>query len=338
MHVQRQIDRLLDHRAAEWLELLKTGGSRERREFDRWLRQSPVHVEHLLEMAALEHALLGLSADQIEDVQSIVRRIQTQPVPARHLPFRASRWTTGSVRHREAKIAAAVAAVVVIGVTLLWAVKDDFWRRGAIHTMVGEQRSVTLADGSLVTLNTASQIHVGYSAKLREVQLDSGEAVFKVARDPVRPFEVHTHLATIRALATQFNVYERPQDTLISVLEGRVLVRVGHEAPQVLESGQEARLLPERGIIRLAHADVLKTLSWRQRRLSFDEAPLEEIVREFNRYNVAPKLRVEGVPRGRYQFGGIYDAGDPESLAQVLAREPGLRVTRSGNEIIIHPK
>jgi len=61
-------------------------------------------------------------------------------------------------------------------------------------------------------------------------------------------------------------------------------------------------------------------------------------VREFNRYNAALKLRIEGVPHDAYHFGGIYDAGDPESLAQILGREPGLAVEKNAHEIVIRPR
>lgn len=339
MQVQPQIDRLLAHQAAQWMEILKTGAEHDRQKFDRWLRQSPLHVAHFLEITALGRAIADLDPTRDEDIDAILMRIQPQRL---HLSDRTSWWnrlTQDQASRRSWKVPGALAASILIGVGAFWLAGVTPWRTERIDTAIGEQRSVTLSDGSLVALNTASTLRIDYSEMQREVDLDLGEAVFKVTHDPKRPFEVHTRLATIRAIGTQFNVYQRPNDVLVSVLEGRIRVMSAHGADtQILGLGQEARVLPNGRIVRLARADVSKTLAWRQRRLSFDEAPLEEIVREFNRYNAALKFRIEGVPNNAYHFGGIYDAGDPESLAQVLEREPGLVVERRKGEILVRGK
>jgi transmembrane sensor len=124
----------------------------------------------------------------------------------------------------------------------------------------------------------------------------------------------------------------------VSVLEGRVQVAsLSGDRAQLLNAGKEAQVLEDGRILRLARPDVQKTLAWRQRRLSFEEAPLEEMVREFNRYNSAVRLRVEGVEPETHRYGGIFDADDPESLIQLLKGESDLVVERQGGEILIRP-
>lgn len=332
--VQRQIDRLLAHRAAEWVEILKTGTDHDRRDFDVWLRQSPLHVTHFLEIVALGHEVQGLDPAAGEDVRAILARLRPDTAtPNRILEDLQARRTT--VASRWNWWTASLAAAMLLALTALFS-SSLFPSPQKIDTVVGEQRSLPLVDGSLITLNTSSEIRVAYSNTERSIDLKSGEAVFKVARDAARPFVVRTRLATIRAVGTQFNVYQRASDALVSVLEGKVQISDSAEGQTMaLEAGEEARVFAGGTIKKLEHADVSKTLAWQQRRLSFDEATLEEVTQEFNRYNSHPQFHIEGVTAGAYHFGGIFDAYDLESFATVLTREPGLRIERRGNQIVI---
>jgi transmembrane sensor len=92
------------------------------------------------------------------------------------------------------------------------------------ETAISQQRTVTLADGSAVQLNTHTRLEVQLSGKLRELHLLEGEALFTVAHDTTRPFEVHVGEAVVRAVGTQFNIRRDVRDTTVSVLEGAVHV------------------------------------------------------------------------------------------------------------------
>jgi transmembrane sensor len=82
----------------------------------------------------------------------------------------------------------------------------------------------------------------------------------------------------------------------------------------------------------------MKTVAWRERRLIFDDAPLEDVIYEFNRYNQSPRLTLEGVPPGSHHYNGIFDAADPDSLAELLSREPDLSIERRNGEIVIRKR
>ena len=95
-----------------------------------------------------------------------------------------------------------------------------------ISTAVGEQRSITLADGSLIKLNTRTTIRHRFDESTRRVELIEGEALFDVARDEQRPFIVTAGATEVRVLGTSFNVYKQSDlEATVSVLEGRVTVR-----------------------------------------------------------------------------------------------------------------
>src|SRR5262249_7480712 len=109
---------------------------------------------------------------------------------------------------------------------------------------VEEQRSAVLGDGSLVTLNTASSFEVRMIKDHRIVKLLAGEALFKVAYDSARPFDVTTGDTTVRAVGTQFDVNHRPTSTTVTVVEGRVAV---FTTPEGSRDAEQTRLPFEAG-------------------------------------------------------------------------------------------
>jgi transmembrane sensor len=234
-------------------------------------------------------------------------------------------------------VAASVAAVAVFVVQS---------RASQFSTAVGEQRTVELADTSVVTLNALSEIEVHLADTERDIQLRTGEALFTVAHDASRPFKVHTRAGTVQAVGTQFNVYDKPNgDTRVSVLEGRVRLtprgKDGKEdagSSELLEAGQEADIRLDGKIQRNDGAVVANTVAWRQRRLVFDNATLEDMVVEFNRYNPALRLELDGVPADTYKYNGVFDAADPQSFVDLLSREDDLTVERRGSSVVVRPK
>lgn len=342
MRAQTQIDRLLALRAAEWVETLKAGDRAEHAAFLEWLRESRLHVEHYLETEALDRQIRALDPRQGPDIGELLARIAPNVTSIHRDPAGAGRAPRSWLRSWQAAAAIALllAGALVGGLRYLASSANE------VMTATGEQRNVTLPDGSRLFVNASSRLHIEYSARQRRIALDSGEAVFQVARDADRPFIVSTPTATVRALGTQFNVYQKPDETvLVSVIEGRVQVTpstlkggnpaaTGTAQSQNLGAGEEAQVTP-RGVIRRAHPDVGKTLGWREGRLYFDETPLEEMVREFNRYGGPMRLELEGKGFARYRFGGVFNASDPEMLVQILERQKGLHIERRPGGVVV---
>lgn len=341
MQVQRQIDRLLAQRAAEWVETLKDGDEQDREAFVHWLRQSKLHVEQYLEMLAIDQELRALDAAQGEDVEALLRRVAPNVVRLN----RDEDESTGNSRPRRVawKASAALAAGLALCIGVAFFLKQ---RAPDISTAVGEQRTLTLADGSVVTLNTLSEVNIDFSRKLRRIELKHGEAMFKVASDPSRPFVVVTPSASVRALGTQFNVYQRHDGATVSVVEGRVQVAARPDssrsstdrAVRNLGAGEEAEVRSSGEINQRTSPDIDKAIAWRERRLFFEETPLDEIAQEFNRYGKSLQITLEGIEPGSRRYGGIFDADDPNSLAELLSREPDLLVERRDDRIVIRAR
>lgn len=354
MKLQRQIDRLLAQRASEWHEILENATDAQRAEFVAWLKQSPLHVQEFLETVYTDQVLKHIDDERLEDVDALIAEIALTVVALDKEPLAPSpRPKREGTNLKRWAMGLGVAAGLILCVVWLPLVVKHFQVK-EYATALGEQRTIQLADSSIVTLNADSRIQLHVDRTHRDIELLRGEALFKVAHDPARPFTVQTATAIVTAVGTQFNVYERPNGTRVSVLEGRVKITpIGNPskggnggsgtanvvpATESLSAGQEAQVTPDGAIQRNAKADVTKTVAWRERRLIFDDAPLEDIVYEFNRYNQSPRLTLDGVPPGSHHYNGIFDAADPDSLAELLSKEPDLIVEKRDGEIVIRKR
>jgi transmembrane sensor len=345
MKLQRQIDRLLAQQASEWHQILENASDSQRADFVAWLKQSPLHVQEYLETVYADQVLKHIDAERLEDIDTLIAQVAPSVVP---LTGMSAAPASHSLRPKRWAIGLGAAAVLALCALLLPFVIKHFEARSEYATALGEQRTIQLSDSSIVTLNADSRIQLRLDRTHRGIELLRGEALFKVAHDPSRPFTVRTNTATVQAVGTQFNVYERPNGTRVSVLEGRVRITpLGHSgagavnaapATESLGAGQEAQVTPNGTIQRNAKADVMKTVAWRERRLIFDDAPLEDMVYEFNRYSRTTRLTLDGVPPGSHHYNGIFDAADPDSLAELLSKEPDLIVERRDGEIVIRKR
>lgn len=303
-----------------------------------WLRESPRNVRELLEATLLERDIrdVPVSPEQLDEWVKEARESRA-PIPlpvARSDADPHSDRATPRSKLRTWSIAASVAFVALIGGATYMR-----WQDGRYSTELGEQKILTLADGSIVTLNTSSTIKVDFSDHRRTIELIKGEAFFRVAHDTTRPFDVTARDATARAVGTQFNVRIAGQTTLVSVLEGVVDVR--ERAPEVdhvlrLHKGEEATVdigqtLEERQsprVVKTAHAAPMRAVAWTRGRVEFEGTPLIDVLGEFQRYRSFDVSVDE--PLRQMRLTGSFDAQDLESALQYIATLPGVVVERTG--------
>jgi len=139
-----------------------------------------------------------------------------------------------------------------------------------------------LPDGSEVSLRPGSRLRFpkGFETDERQVRLE-GEAWFEVSRDTLRPFRVQGPSLTVEVLGTSFAVRDRPGDSVAQVDVATGRVRVQAQDSLLLTAGQSARLLPDT-LARIAQNPHF--LAWKARSLSFDAAPLAEVLPALSRY------------------------------------------------------
>jgi transmembrane sensor len=327
---RRQIEaRSIGEQAAEWLLALEDAGDRQREAFTAWMLESPLHVEAFLRAASMDTLLNRIDPGKSIPVDRTVVLGGPDIAPTAHpLPSIRGRRTNKPVLKYWAA-AACVALVFSAALTFGWL---PGMHSGEFATDVGEQRILELDDGSVLYMNTASQVQVKFSDTERRIDLTQGEAMFRVQRDPSRPFRVYTGTAVIQALGTQFNVHREQKGSVVAVLEGVVQITRGKQTLR-LAAGQQTRI--DNGeMATVIPADSSRIGAWRQRRLIFVNEPLSSIAAEFNRYNRTPQIRIEG-SIGERRYAAAFDADDPESLLTVLEKDQSVRIERRVGELVI---
>ena len=205
--------------------------------------------------------------------------------------------------HRNRLIALAASVVLIVGMAGWLALRYSGVQ--VLDTAVGQQRRITLSDGSRLDLAPDSRVTTRFTLMRREVQLQRGQAFFAVAPGAVRPFVVRVKSLTVTAVGTAFDVRIDPTDTVVTVSDGRVTVapgtRTANAGPrtdtETVRVGGGQRVIFSRSARRLSVTSVDPKVaeSWRDGRLQFVGESLEDVVGVVNRYSarrivVAPAL------------------------------------------------
>jgi len=281
----------------------------EERAFRAWLEADPAHADEY----ALCEITWSLSQEAARDL----------PPPPAHGRQRAG--------PRLLAVAAMIAAVAIGGAAFWWwPSAAQQWSTGA-----GEQRIVTLADGSRVSLNTRTRLSARLTRGARDIELQEGEAYFEVSPDASRPFTVHTVLGSARAVGTHFNVYLQRSHLAVTTAEGRVLVNGGAAGEGVyVDAGRQAAVDAGAASATLHDANLAATLDWRERRIEVDDVPLAQVLEEFSRYTALP-VRPADPGVGALRVTAVLRAGDLQALRVTLHEAFGLSVQAGSSAYLV---
>ena len=271
--------------------------------------------------------------------------------PQRQIDLRRTRQRAG--------LGIAASVLLAMGAALAyyspWSGPDDGHLQ-KYFTRVGEQQTIDLEDGTVVTLNTATQLVVDYTNEGRRILLERGEAYFDVATDADRPFTVEMGVRSVTALGTEFSIRKHPGHYSVAVLEGTVSLHepadaVVGTAPPVSADGQavvlsapdERRL--EQGWV--AEFDVSRNRltafqpdsmeryqGWRGGLLRFYREPLFEVVKELNRYT-RKKILIEDAGIMNLNVYAAVRVKELESALVALEKLLPIEVTRHYDRIVI---
>lgn len=300
----------VDDEAAAWL-ARQDGeawdGARQR-EFDAWLDADTRHRVAYLRLRAA-----WTRADALHG-----RHAAAAPRPA--LP-RFSRW----------RVAAGIVLAVALGAPLAWLAPGRTVRE--LATAVGENRTVALADGSRVTLNTDSRLRADAS-RPRTVRLERGEAYFDIAHDAAHPFVVEAGDSRVTVLGTRFTVRREGDAVRVLVAQGRVRLAGGGGAVELARN--EEATARAGAIVRTAHseAQTAQRLAWREGRIVFDGTSLAAAAAEFNRYNER-RIVVADPAAARIAIGGSFAPTNVDGFVRLLEQGFGLHARRQGKDIVI---
>jgi transmembrane sensor len=331
----------IEREASEWIARLNADdvSSEDRARFAAWRSSHPLNARVYEELSATLQRFVsaGPFVRAVSFAQSMNEAAAGPSSHSEALPRRY--WAIAA--------AAAVAAAAVIG----W---FSFGRLGpgtTVSTAIGEQASISLPDGSTLELNSNSLAWVGYSKESRVIHLDRGEAFFKVAHDPQRPFWVVGGGSWVRAVGTAFDVYLKSGGVEVTVSEGTVKVgsadaltggppsdaAIASTAVSVLTVGQRADLHGTASSTRqLSPAEVQRSFSWREGTVYFENQPLSDVIAELGRYS-SLELIVKDDALRRLPVGGTFKANPEgaEALLTMLEQGFGLHLSREGDRVYI---
>jgi transmembrane sensor len=239
--------------------------------------------------------------------------------------------------------AASLTAAGFAGAALIW---NDRLRPSEMSppimqfaTRIGETRSVRLADGSVVTLNTNSRLSVAYTETARNIRLDHGEALFKVAKNKKRPFIVTASDTVVRAVGTSFTVRvlpERPVQVLVQEGVVEVVHRGVRGSKPVRAVAETQTVVSENAPIAVRtvpHIQVERNLAWRYGQIAFENETLADAAAEFARYSNT-RIAVDPAISNR-TITGMFAANDPVGFARVAASVLDLHVSVESKEVWI---
>jgi transmembrane sensor len=229
---------------------------------------------------------------------------------------------------QRAALAAGVAAFLVAGGVFLapWSSHDR-----SVSTRIGEQREVTLEDGSIVNLDTNSALSIHFSRHARHVHLVRGQAYFTVAHSPNLPFIVDAGSVKVTATGTQFDVRQIGDRIEVTLVQGGVDIRSGDSLSRLV-SGQKLRILPGRNTVP-ERVDLALATAWTHGQLVLDGVSLAHAIEEVNRYTDRP-VRLADPTYADAKFSGSLKIGDiPGFVAAVTAMLPLRPVTDKAGSV-----
>jgi transmembrane sensor len=309
----------IEHDASRWLAARDAGATSpaQTAEFNRWLEAD---IRHRVAYLRLEASWQRVA--KLEELRPLDRCVDPDLLKERHP---RARWP----------FAAAAALLLALGVGAFWFYQlNHGWQ--SYETRVGVFSRIVLEDGSVVDLNTNSEVRVRLGA-VRELRLVRGEGRFQVAHDQNRPFVVAANQAAVRAVGTAFTVRLRDASQVeVVVAEGRVAIAAPHVADTPpLAAGEAAVVQPGHvSVTQVSPQALEQRLAWTTGRLEFRGELLSQAVAEFNRYNVR-QIRLANPSLGTLRVGGNFKATDPESFAAALASAFKLHVDPASTDAIV---
>lgn len=236
---------------------------------------------------------------------------------------------------RRTMLAGAGAAAMVIGASGYALLASG--SATAYETGTGEQRDLTLDDGTRVTLGAATRIDARIGARERSIRVVRGETLISIAPIEGKLLSVSTTAGTVEAASGEVLVKILPQHVRISLLTGSAQARrggLGNDQPIVLEPRSEIEFGPREVHISRADAPLLarRTL-WREGRIAFDNTPLWEAAADVTRHSGA-RFEFADANLADLRIGGLIDAGDVDAFVSMLRNNLAIEATRRSDGVI----
>lgn len=251
---------------------------------------------------------------------------------------RRDAWINVPRRRRAMVVGLAASLVVAIAMPIALQLMRSMQPASAVtvvETRAGENRDVALADGSVVSTGARSVLWATLSHDSREVTLERGEAFFKVAKDPARPFVVKIGNTTVAAVGTAFNIRRAGERVVVAVSEGIVKVdtpatTAGPPLGAQLRVGQQLSINTNDGTSSIQMVDANGIAGWREGLLQYKDEPLPLVIADVVRYSQYD-IAITDPAVAQLRVTGSVFTHDVESWLQSLEAALPVRVIRASD-------
>lgn len=311
--------------AIDWVVKLRSGTSNEtmQSDFQIWLRADPIYQAAWHELQAAEQDFGKLTATPhalafrtLEAVQENRKTLQGRRKALRLLGFGATSIALG--------------ALTVNNLPL------SRWTNGIganYATGIGEHKTVTLADGTQIRLNTDTAIDVSFNDARRTIIVHQGEVFIQTGKDNGtgagrRPFWVQTAHSHLEALGTQFFVHQQDAQTRLLVTEGRVAIQPkSKNVAAIAEVGDEFLIHANGSTSKvLADHDALDTTGWLDGAIVTKQMRLADVLTELSRYRQG-WLRCDPAVAD-LKVSGVFQIDDTDQALDALVRTLPVRIEK----------
>jgi len=321
----------IDLEALRWLVLMEGGPLQpeEQRRFAMWVAADVRNQGAIIRAQAASLRLDRLAA--LAGGHSVLKPF----------PHEQSLLQKKTTRRRIVAAAASAAGLMGISAWLGRGQIEEIWRSTRYASGVGELKKVVLADGSVITMNTQTELRVRYTGERRDIRLVRGEAMFAVTHDAKRPFAVRVGEWTAVAVGTAFAVRRLDEPTTdVTVTEGTVQLQLADgsvsEAGPRLTANQKA-LIGAGGRVevgQVSESQIGQRLAWRTRLVVFDGEPLREALAEMNRYSQR-RIVVDDPVLAERRIVGVFSTTDTQTFVSAMTATLGLEAVVSGEVMLL---
>lgn len=317
--------------------------------FQAWLNADPAHIEAFAlwqgqsgEIDAIPAELRqllqrNLALDTALDAASTrgAGRIASPPPPPQAAPARPVR--------RRALLVGAYAGLAMASGWLGWRQWQSQPRYSQrFETQRGEQSEVVLPDGTVMQLDTQTQLEVVYYHQRRTLQLIDGQVLLAVSKDATRPFQVLSGPLQVTVVGTRFSVRHTPQQADadgvdVQVSEGRVRVEaIGQSASSAaghalyLSAGDQVHSDGEGRLDAVSQISPEQVGAWQQYRVRFINRRLDQVLAELSRYRDLP-LVINDPAVAALHVTGVFDPRDLVTFQHMLPLSLPVRLADLGD-------
>lgn len=292
--------------AAAWVTRLTSGGATEAdaQALADWRRADPLHDRAYLEIVALRQAVARVANDY------------RRPPPTRF----------GEVDRRRL-----LGVGSVVGVTALTAAHYGRTRSDYV-TRPGETLRLPLDGGGYVDLNTRTRADLDRVSGVVRVVLKEGELIATALQAPV---VVASGRGQTTGVDAAFSIRREGDTSTVTSLRGLARVRCAGRLLE-LEPGRQARYKGEVLELIQSAVDVTRAVAWTTGALSFQNATLDEVAAELNRYRRSP-IVIADRALARRTISGTFYLDRVDGFVDQVRAAFGATVTRlPGGAVVLH--